>query len=431
MILLVLAAQPFLASFSPTAAVSFASPVETITQEQSTCVQGLHFGHTASVRIVPTQDFLSCEGLTNMSQLGSPSAYGGLSNGNFCGTSEGTANLTEGVGVPGLHFGHPESASPTASYEQCASLPSSSGPGNPKSSDPDWSSGGYTTAKTGLGDYGVEWTNLKAYSMTGVTYVAFLMNVPYNATGNLQCLINGQSVSTSIYGELFQAAILYDPSVYAYPVPSYEIIYFVHYSGSQYQCYGQTTAFNQNLNSTGKVSPVSQYLDYTTYNGNTGWLYSITDASGTNTKLVIALNAGSTSVAQDIGLDIFNPSIGIEVNESSSGNFLSDNSKFDAEALVTTDQFYYYGIYSTQYYHIGSSSPPSTEYASGLEYEVVNNGHYTFSYYDEFGTSTGINNWMSTQWGISSPSTTQTATTDLISLNFKCTGSPCASKPLA
>ncbi|MEM3684191.1 MAG: hypothetical protein QXT39_00875 [Conexivisphaerales archaeon] len=108
--------------------------------------------------------------------------------------------------------------------------------------------------------------------------------------------------------------------------------------------------------------------------------------------------------------DTFDPSVAIEVNEITSGNFLSDNPFFDAEANVGSAQFYYLGFPSTADFNIGQNSPPSPAYASGVKIGA--------NYYDDFGTSSGIENYMHTCQNIADSVETQTVTTNLPNLNI-------------
>ncbi len=105
----------------------------------------------------------------------------------------------------------------------------------------------------------------------------------------------------------------------------------------------------------------------------------------------------------------------MEVNETTLGNFLSDNSNLDIQANVGGQAFYHYGVSGTAGFDIGSDAPPSTAYGSGLT-RTQSSGSV---YYDEFGTSSGIASWMSTEWGVASPNDTQIGGAYLPDLNVQ------------
>ncbi|MEM0118429.1 MAG: hypothetical protein QXV32_08270 [Conexivisphaerales archaeon] len=293
------------------------------------------------------------------------------------------------------------------------------------SSSVDWAIGGYSTS-TGNSIESTAWDNLPSNpSLTGVNYVLFMVNDPFASVGTL----NYQGTVYTIIGVVFQGMILYSPST-SYAYPDMTVIFLIKYGTNTYLAYNSSSWGNTNLGS-GKMT---DSISYTTYNGVTGWWWYITTSGSTYYIMAITssgfyynmeptgttetpsgftftiTSVGSTSSQQSGADDTFDPSVAIEVNETTSGNFLSDNPFFDAEANVGSGQFYYLGFPSTSDFNIGQNSPPSSAYASGVKIGA--------KYYDEFGTSSGIDNYMHTYQNIADSVETQTVTTDLPNLNI-------------
>lgn len=122
----------------------------------------------------------------------------------------------------------------------------------------------------------------------------------------------------------------------------------------------------------------------------------------------------TTSSALQVSSSYYHPSVALEVNESSTGNFFTDTPNFDAEANVGSGSISYYGFTTTQFFGIGLASPPTSSYGSGVTFTP---GVGSAQYYDEFGPSNGINYWMSSNWYKSNPSKTQAFKTNLPALN--------------
>ncbi len=303
----------------------------------------------------------------------------------------------------GIHFGHPGEASGVSQQTP----PGASAPlANPPY---DWAFGAYST-NLHASNYSAVWSHLaSSYTLTNVNYAGALLNVPYNATGTIAC--SGKNYN--IYGELFQAVIVYQPTV-AHSIPSWEVLFMVKPvgGGANNICYGPVYFAGGSWGSS-LASPVTQKLVYTTHNGYQGWWYNIILANGSSYYLAGAAGA-STATTQTAAGASFNPSIAFEVNEVTSGNFLTANPNFDIQANALV--FGYYGKSGTPLFDIGANAAPATAYGSGLTYTVQ--GAYQ-RYYGEFGTSAGITNWMSTKWGISNPVKTQTGGTYLPLLNLK------------
>jgi hypothetical protein len=293
------------------------------------------------------------------------------------------------------------------------------------SSSVDWAIGGYSTS-TGKTVESTTWNNLPSSpSLTGVNFVAFMVNTPFGANGSLTSGSNKYKIT----GILFQGAVYYSASM-SYACPDMTVVFLVSLGGSTYTALNASIWTGINLGS-GKIT---DSISFTTYNGVTGWWWYITTSGGTYYIMAVTPSGfyyasspsgggespsgfkfllsmvNSTSTQQSGGGNTFDPSVAMEVNEASSGNFLSDNPNFVAEANVAGGRFYYLGLPSLADFDIGVNSPPSTAYASG--------GKGGGNYLDEFGTKTGIQNWMSSEYHISNAAVTQTARTDLPSLNY-------------
>ena len=322
------------------------------------------------------------------------------------------------------------------------SVASSFGCGN---GDPDWAIGAYSN-KWGLPTEEATWTNLpSSFSMTGVTAAQYMVNVPVDGSGSFPC--NGTNLSLS--GFLFQDAILYYPSGETYPYPEATLVLFTDSGAVLYNVgfYGTNLGSGQFL----------ETLTWTTYNSVTGWWFEIHKGSATyylmpvdttstsgiyfNTSYnysitvdgcssipYVTINTiGTKSTEISVGLPnsyTYNPSIAMEIHESTPGNFSSDNPNFAAEANVTQGGFDTYATTGTQDFNIGLTSPPTnpSPYGSGLE-DTVNGAT---SYYDELGTSKSISSRYSSHWSLWTPRATNSGGSSILDENYICSGSTCS-----
>jgi hypothetical protein len=276
--------------------------------------------------------------------------------------------------------------------------------------------------------------------MSGVSYVVFNLNTPFSGGGSYDC--PGQY---SITGFVFQGAWAFDPSLSSSPFPTSTIMIVPSSGNVQYY---DASWSNIALGS----GSVSETIEYTTYNGVTGWWFEIVSGSSTyylesigsdyhqiwfNTNYppnppvsfpcsnLSITSVGTTTSGVGPYLSTFNPSIAMEVDEATTGNFFTDNPNFAPEVDVTSGQFYNYGdtrAGGVDYFEIGHDPPPSNSYGSGLTY-IVNGATL---YYGEFGTSAGIANVLSGNWALYTPRNTQSPNAILPNLNEICSGSTCS-----
>ena len=348
-------------------------------------------------------------------------------------------NLGEIAGLPSIE---PRGATTCTSS---VSQPGSQSGASPLTST-DWAVGAYST-DTGLSTETTDWDNLpSSFTMTGVTQASFMVNSPTSGGGSFYC----GSTKETFSGLIIQVAAVYNSGVYSYAFP--EAVIIMPLSGSTAGYY--TAAWSTNLGS----APIITTAEYETYNSITGWwviltygttsvyLMSISTADGIDFNVAASQSAtpcsgyGSLSITSlgttsstvttgSSGQISFDPSVAMEVSESSSGNFLSDNSNLAIDSVVTSGEFYYYGVTATQDFNIGENSPPSTAYAGGVTHEYSVNNRNSYFYYDQFGTNSGVQSFIESNWSLLTATTTQTTTTNLPTLNWVCTGSTCPPAP--
>jgi len=313
----------------------------------------------------------------------------------------------------------------------------------------DWAEGAYSTT-TGLSSQSVVYTNLAAsYSVTGVTVASFEDNAPVSSGGSFTC----SGSNYNIAGFLIQISDSFSEA---------------YNSGSGYPDFtvivvdtaGTGVTYSGNWASTLVGSgPITETIKYTTYDSITGWwvemiegsstyyLYSVSNADGIyfpsspavgdrswsgcpgTVSNVSISSIGTTTTALTVTSSLtLNPSIAFEVNEASSGDFLSDNSNLCVNANVTSDAKLVESAYGgVTHFGIGpfGNNPASTAYLSGFTYMTDNNHAATLAYYDEFGTKSGIQNYIDNEWYVSGAATTQSSGVDLPTLNGICTGNTC------
>jgi hypothetical protein len=304
----------------------------------------------------------------------------------------------------------------------------------------DWAIGAYST-DTGLSSETTDWSNLaSSYTLTNVNDALFLLNSGFSASGTLTC--SGPTEYT-ISGVIFQDGDAYVSGVNSYPNTN---VILLTTAGDSF--YYNVASFNIDAG----AGPITETIAYTTYDSVTGWWMEFINSSntyyleaistsglyfyttpatntyggGTCSSPSISISSlGTTSSVVTVGTSDYNPSIAFEVSEASAGDFLSDNSDFVANAVVTSSEFFYYGTPSTNHFLIGDSSPPSTAYGSGFTQETDNDHVAVYDYYDQFGSETGIQDYIDSEWGVSGATVTQTTGTDLPALNIVCTGNSC------
>ena len=309
----------------------------------------------------------------------------------------------------------------------------------------DWAIGAYST-NTGKSTETTVWTNLpSSFALTGVNFAEMMVNAPFSATGT----ITYGGHTWTIDGIILQGINVYYNGQ-SNPYPDADIVFLATYSGTNkaFQ-YIADWAYSSGSGS------INETIKYQTYSSTTGWWFVFTTGgsspytydflavtgsgittnwSPANTEEIPSgftysiSSIGTTSTDLYLGGYYYYPSIALEVNETSSGNFFSDNTNAAIEANVGTSKFYYYANSTTNDFHVGLDNPPSS-YGSGLTYEIANPPNNVFKYYDQFGTGSGINSWMSSNWGISGAAKTHTQGSELITLNFACTGSNCPIHP--
>jgi hypothetical protein len=313
-------------------------------------------------------------------------------------------------------------------------------------SDPDWAIG--TLASTGQTSVGTAWMDLaSSYTMGTDTYFAyFLVNAPFSAGGTLTC----SSTQYTITGIVFQGAVQYSSSNDE-PVPFVTLIEALSGSSS---VGALTYTWSTDLVSSGTAS-VTDEVEYVTHNSITGWWFIVSE-SGTLTYLMVVTSSGVTTygspstqmlldpadtscssnsissigtttsaVSYDQGSYSVDPSMAMEVTDVSAGDFLSDNSNLGVSAYAFSSGDTYAMSYDTTNFNIGGGLVPTNAYGSGLTYETDNNHVTSYSYYDQFGSDSGIQNYIDNEWGLSGASTTQTSGATLPSLNFVCEGNDC------
>jgi len=296
--------------------------------------------------------------------------------------------------------------------------------------------GAYST-NTGLSTETTTWSNLpSSFTMTGINRTDFLLDVPTSAGGTFNC---GSSQWT-ITGIFIQVAVQYDDS-HSYAYPGMTVILIASNEDLAYSAIWTGSDLGS--------GSITETIEYTTYDSITGWwavlstssntyyLFSVSTSNGISFNLSgdtydvcssfsLSLSSlGSTSSAVTLASSTIDPSIAMEVNEDTSGHFLSDNTNAGINAVVTTGEFYYCGYGSSTDFHIGASSPPSTAYTSGFTYWSDSNHVSVKYYYDQVGTESGIQSYIDSEWGVSSASVTQTAGTNLPNLNVECVGNTC------
>jgi hypothetical protein len=309
-------------------------------------------------------------------------------------------------------------------------------------SDPDWAIGA-TSTDTGVSSETTDWANLaSSYTMTGITKLDFLLDVPFSAGGTLTCNSNGETIT----GILFQLGDRYNASNTHETSPTITIAFFTS-TGSGVYYYGYEW-YGTNLG----AGPIYETISYTTYNSVTGWWAEISNSansyylmaittsgfsfytSGSTTHIPCGTTSlsisslGSTSSAVTHGTYTFDPSIAMEVEEDTSGHIFTDNSALGVYAAVTTDEFYDYANYTTSGFNIGGTSPPKGTdgaNASGFTQWTDNNHVSVKYYYDVFGSATGVSDTMNTEFGVSGAILVKTTGTNLPGLNVVCTGNDC------
>jgi hypothetical protein len=332
----------------------------------------------------------------------------------------------------------------------CTSSVSQSGSqsgASPLTSYTDWAVGAYTSTDTDLSTESTEWDNLpSSFTMTGVVQASFMVNSPTSGAGSFKC----GTTSETITGFLIQVAAAYNTGEESYAYPTAEVVMFLSSGLAGY--YGAT--WSTDLGS----APISTIAEYETHDSITGWwiiltygsssvyLMSVSTADGIDANVATSVvdtpcagygslsitSLGTTSSAADGGSSdqyIYDPSIAMEVNETTSGGFLSDNSNLAVDAIVTSCEFYYYATTTTSGFNIGNNSPPSTAWAGGIEHEYSEDYHDTYYYYDQFGTNSGVVSYIKSTWSLASATDTQTTATNLPDLNYACTGSTCPPAP--
>ena len=361
---------------------------------------------------------------------------GNQSNSNPCAA---LTNLGQVAGLQGI--GPQNNITCSSQGSQTGSGQQSRNPGL----DPDWAIGAYSS-DTGISAETTTWENLpSSFTMTGVTSANFIVNTPFTVGGTFSC---GSNMFT-LAGFLFQGSTQYKPSGYGYAYPDVTIIMITSTGAGAYY----DADWSTNLGS----GAITETIQYETYNSITGWWLELTSGAtnyylmsisstngidfnvapaatanpcqtsglggaysasissvGTTSSAVTGKNSGGTTITWD-------PSIAMEVDEATSGNFFTDNSNLGMEAVVTSSEFYHYATTFTDDFNIGADASPSNAYSSGLTDKVSG----VTGYYDELGTSTGIPSRYSSHWSLWTPQDTQTTTTNLPSLNDICSGSGC------
>ncbi|MDG7040294.1 MAG: hypothetical protein JRN53_03790 [Nitrososphaerota archaeon] len=302
------------------------------------------------------------------------------------------------------------------------------------SSDVDWAIGGYSNA-SGYNSYQFQWTPTSLNS-SSINYGGILLNVPITATGTYY--------GASINGVWMQAVVNITRSGTYHPAINYRFsstsailsppIILKGFSFVTIPVNG-SMAFLQ--------------LNYTAFKGFTGWWYilgvgagvlpsSITYLAGFDGVAFYCLTSSGTyqtisvgNIAQisigdtgDVlqmtvsGHKLFvSPSIGLEINEPSSGDVTAKNPAFLAYGSFFASNSYINNVYyanSSSYatdlgFAAGAGAPPSTMAGSGATVTFPNTSD---QYSEGFGTPKGMQDRTSTL-----STYTQVAGTDLTSLN--------------
>jgi|GEM_PF-2747467 len=296
-------------------------------------------------------------------------------------------------------------------------------------SDPNWAIGAYSTS-VGNSIETTTWYNMPSSLTLGNGYsFATMVNCPISASGSVIC----NDTTYTYSGILIQAGDLYAPSYAA--IPDVNVV-FLAQSGDNYVVFYFVFLWTNISLGSGQVTETVRYENV---GGVTAWWVIMNDyylLGVSSSDFIINLNApptyllispsgvtdysftsiGTTSSMISLNGLYWRPSIAMEVNEPTSGAFFTSNPDVCVEADVETSAFYYYAkSNAAQYFNIGLDPAPGTAYGSGLTRESSSS-----DYYAEFGTSSGVNSWMSAHWSLANPTLTQTTTTNLPNLNTQC-----------
>jgi hypothetical protein len=288
----------------------------------------------------------------------------------------------------------------------------------------DWAIGGYSEA-VGYSQYQFQWIPSDINS-SSINYGGVLLNVPVEATGTMPD--GSQTIEVWI-----QAVVTITNTGEYYP--SFQVWAF-----SPTYVSGISPIVWTSI----QISPNEQIafmqLNYTTYDGYTGWWYILGLGTGTlptalyylavvtssgglyllnNSVYVAGASLGLTAVGDKSTAIQFEgeylyPSIGLEINENSYGDFTSYNPGFVMYGSFFVDNNYLNNVYYANSSSLEADSgfmagenPPSTSVAGGGATFENTAG---IEYAEAFGTKNGINSQ-----GLSY---TQMAGTDLTELTY-------------
>jgi hypothetical protein len=293
-------------------------------------------------------------------------------------------------------------------------------------SDPQWAIGAYSTS-LGNSQETTTWSNMPS-SLTfsnSADFAAIMVNCPFSASGTL---VNN-SITYQIQAIIFQVTDNYQQG--AMDLPYTNVVIDASYNGYNYMFYW-AALWGTSLGS----GQITETVQYTTYQSHTGWwmiengmylmCWQSNGAYYFNTNYnpaaygwkspitsITQTGMGTVSAQAPINGSYINPSIALEVLETNANTFFTNNPNFAIDANALTSSFFPYAYSLQNYFCVGNNLPPTSAWGCGLNRQSSTS---TLKY-DQFGTSSGINSWMSSQYGVTSPSKNQTYQTNLPNLN--------------